>query len=127
MTAVGELGAVAKRLRRLEKWWRPSEVGGIQQCLEEADALPERKAQAREAHRAAQDELALLRPDGTPSTQSRWRELQGTVTAQAKVLRELDAEEAALLTALSVEVWHARTRAWDEGVARINALEHGLH
>ncbi|WAM23770.1 hypothetical protein [Myxococcus sp. NMCA1] len=127
MTAVGELGTVAKKLRRLEKWWRPSEVGGIQQCLEESDALPERKAQAREALRAAQDELAMLRPNGTPSTQSRWRELQGTVTAQAKVLRELDTEESALLTALSAELWHARTRGWNEGVERINAMEHGPH
>lgn len=127
MTAVGELGTVAKKLRRLEKWWRPSEVGGIQQCLEESDALPERKAQAREALRAAQDELAMLRPNGTPSTQSRWRELQGTVTAQAKVLRELDTEESALLTALSVELWHARTRGWNEGVERINEMEHRLH
>ncbi|QDE83357.1 hypothetical protein [Myxococcus xanthus] len=127
MTAVGELGTVAKKLRRLEKWWRPSEVGGIQQCLEEADALPERKAQAREALRAAQDELAQLRPDGTPDTQSRWRELQGTVTAQAKVLRELDTEESALLTALSVELWHARTRGWNEGVERINEMEATQH
>ncbi|GEL73651.1 hypothetical protein [Myxococcus virescens] len=123
----GDLTDVARRLRGLEPWWRPSESGRIRQCLEEADALPERQAQAREAQRAAQDELAKLRPDGTPATQARWRELQGTLTAQARVLRELDTEESALLAALSVELWWARTTAWNEGVARINAMEATQH
>ncbi|UAW08092.1 hypothetical protein [Myxococcus phage Mx4 ts27htf-1hrm-1] len=123
----GDLAEVARRLRGLERWWRESEAGAIRQCLKEADALPERKAQARETHRAAQDELARLRPDGTPATQSRWRELQGTVTATARRLRDLDAEEAALLTALSVEVWHARMCGWMAGVADVNAMESALH
>ncbi len=115
--AVGDMGEVARRVRALEKHWRPEQVDNLRKLLEEANGPHARQAEAMEAHRAAADVLAQLHPDGTRQGQGRWREEQAGVTRTRSVLVGLRAEEAALLSALEVELWWARRRHFEGAVA----------
>ncbi|NTX07016.1 hypothetical protein [Myxococcus sp. CA040A] len=119
--AFGELKDLCARLRALEAWWRAGEVDTIRACVDEADVLPERQAAVQEELRLAEDKLALLKPDETPTTLNRWRELQRTVTACRKSLNDLSSASNALYAVLGIELWWARTAHWKNGVARINA------
>jgi|GEM_PF-5118034 len=119
--AAGELKDLCTRLRALEAWWRSAEVDTIRACLDEADELPKRQAAEQEELRAAEDTLAQLKPDETPATQNRWRELQRTVTACRKSINDLSTAANALYAVLGIEMWWARIAHWKSGVARINA------
>lgn len=121
--AVGELGEVCRRVRALESWWRPTEGGNIRQTLAEADGLPRRQAAARETLREAEDELAQLQPDGTTLADSRWREVQGTVTRLRREVVALDEAAVMAQSYLEGELWRARTAGWLAGVRAINLME----
>lgn len=121
--AVGELGDVCQRLRALEPWWREEQTEAIREALAQATGLVERQAEAREAKRAAEDELRTLAPNGTRATQQRWRELQAEVTRQDTALLSLHASEVSLRSFFGVEQWWARTAYWKAGVSALNAQE----
>lgn len=121
--AVGELGGLCRRVRALKPWWRPEQTDAIPAWLEEATQLVRRQAEAREALRAAEDARAHLTPDGTRATHSPWWHEQGAVTKWRNEVVALQAMEAALRSALEVEMWWALKAKWAQGVAALNAMQ----
>ncbi|NOK05788.1 MULTISPECIES: hypothetical protein [Myxococcus] len=117
------LDDVCRRIKGLEEVWREGQSANIRKCLEEAASLPERQQAAQEALRTAEAELARVTPDATPSNHAQWREAFGETVRCGVVLAKLAAEERSLWLLLSVELWHARIRHWELGVASANQRE----
>ncbi|MFP2897821.1 hypothetical protein [Corallococcus sp. 4LFB] len=70
------------------------------------------RAQATEAEvlRGAEDAIEQLVPDGSATTDRRWREEQTTYTAPRTRLAALGLEEVLLRSTVECELWWARKR-----------------